>query len=109
MPHRGTFTNFTHRGGALCDLSKHDMFGIIPDPGSQKRVKLWLESISTIPFQAAASYVKIPECGQHCSNRGMPCLISIFGTFRGTSVQPNKNPGGLFRFAADIFSNISNR
>jgi hypothetical protein len=53
--------------------------------------------------------VKIQEWGQHCSNRGMPCLVSIFGTFRRTGDQPNKNPGGLFRCTADIFSNVTNR
>jgi len=70
---------------------------------------LSLESISTVLFQARASDVKIPEWGQHCSNRGMPCLVNIFGTFRRTGDQPNKNPGALFRCTADIFSNITDR
>ena len=84
------------------------LFGIIPDPGRQKSVTLSLESISTIPFQAGASYVEIPEWGQHCSNRRMPCLVSIFGTFWGTGDQPTKNPSMLYRCVADTFSNITN-
>jgi len=39
----------------------------------------------------------------------MPCLISIFGTFRGTGDRPNENPGALFSSVVDIFSNITNR
>ena len=109
MPHRRTFGNFTHQAWAICDLSNHDLFRIIPDPGSQKRITLSLQSISTIPFEARASDVKIPGCGQHCSNRGMPCLVCIFGTFQCTGDQPNKNPGALFRCTADIFWNITDR
>ena len=84
------------------------MFQIITDPGSQQRVTLSLESISTIPFQAGASDVKMPKLRQHSSNRGMPCLVNGFGTFQGTWDQPDKNPGALFRCAADNFSNITN-
>ena len=90
-------------------MSNHDLFRIIPDPGSQKRITLSLESICTIPFQAGASDVKMPQLRQHCSNRGMPCLVNVFGTFRGTWDQPDKNPGALFWRTADIFSNIANR
>ena len=82
---------------------------MIPDPGSQKRITLSRESISIIPFQARASDVKIPEWGKHCSNCGMPCLVSIIGTIRMTGDQPNKNPGMLFRCMTDIFSNITDR
>jgi len=71
------------------------------------RITFSLESIISIQFEARASDVKIPEWGQHCSNRGMPCLVSINGTFRRTGYQPNKNPGTLFRCTADIFSNIT--
>jgi len=39
----------------------------------------------------------------------MPCLVNVFGTFRGTWDQPGKNPGGLFWRTVDIFSNIANR
>ena len=85
------------------------MFRIIPDPGGQKRITLSLESISTIPYQARASDVRIPEWGQHCSNGGMPCPVSIFGTFRRAGDQPNKNPGALVRCMADTFSNITDR
>jgi len=89
-------------------LSNHDLFRMIPDPGSQKRITLSLESISMIPFQARASDVKIPEWGQHCSNRGVPCLVSIFGTFQRTGDQPNKNLGALITCTADNFLNIMN-
>jgi len=71
-------------------------------------VTLLLESISTIPFQARASDVKMPKLRQHSSNRGMPCFNSVFGTFRGTGNEPDKNPGALFTCAVDIFSNITN-
>jgi len=107
LPHRRTFRYFTHRAWAIWDLNNHDLFRIIPDPGSQKSITLSLESISTVPFQARASDVNIPEWGQHYSNRGMPWLISIYGTFRMTGDQPNKNPGTVFRCTADIFSNIT--
>ena len=65
------------------------------------------ESITTIPFQARASDVKIPEWGQHCSNLRMAYLSSIFVTFRRTGDQPNKNPGALSRCMADILLNIT--
>jgi len=107
MPHCRIFKNFTHRVWAIWDLSNHALFRMIPDPGSQKRITLSLESISTVSFQARASEVKIPKWGQHYSNRGMPCLVSIFGTFRRTGNQPKKNPGAIFRRVVDIFSNIT--
>jgi len=51
----------------------------------------------------------MPEWGQHCSNHGMPCLVSIFGTFRATWDQPNEDPAAPFRYPPDIISNITNR
>jgi len=107
MPHQCTFRNFTHRVWAAWELSNDDLFRIIPDPGSQKRITLSLESISPVPFQARASDVNILEWGQHCSNRGMPCLVRIFLTFRRIGDQPKQNPGVVFRFTADIFSIIT--
>jgi len=107
MPIRHTFRNFTHQARAIWDLSNQGLFRIIPDRGSQKRITLSLESISTVLFQARASDVKILEWGQYCSNCGMPCLVSIFGTFRRTGDQPNKHPGALCRCTADIFSIIT--
>jgi len=109
MSHRHTFRNFTNQAWAIWDLSNHDLSWIIPDPGHQKRITLSQECISTIPFQAGTSYVKIPQWGQHCSNHRMPCLVTIFGTFQGTGDQPNKKTGIHFRCTADIFSNITNR
>jgi len=107
-PHRGTFRNFTHRAWVIWDLSNHELFWIIPDPGCQKRITLSLEFICTIPFQAGTSDVKIPEWGQHCSNCGMPCLVRIFGTFRGTWNQRNDNLCEHVRCPPDIFANITN-
>jgi hypothetical protein len=107
MPHWRTFRNFTHWAWAIWDLSNHDLFRIIPNPDSQKRTTLSLESISTVPFQARVSDVKILEWGQHCSNGGMSCLISTFGTFRRTGDQPNKIPGVGYKCTVDIFSNIT--
>jgi hypothetical protein len=80
-----------------------------PHPGSQKRITLSLESISTIPFQSGTSCVMIPEWGQHGSSHRIPCLVSNIGTFRRTGDPPNKNSCPLFRWAADIFSNITTR
>jgi len=91
------------------DLSNHGLFRIIPDPGSQTRVTLSLESICTIPFQAGASDVKMAQLRKHTSNCGMPCLVNVFGTFRGTWDQPDKNPGALFGCMADIILNITDR
>jgi len=82
---------------------------MIPESGSQKRITLSLESISIVPFEARASDVKIPEWVQHCSNHRMACLVSIFGTFRRTGDQPNKNQGAHFKCTADIFSSITER
>jgi len=87
-------------------VSNHGLFRIIPDPGSQKRITLSLESISTIPFQARARDVKIPEWRQHRSNRRMACIVSIFGIFRGSGDHQTKNPGAHCRCTSDIFSNI---
>jgi len=109
MPHRRTFRNFTHLAWAIWDLSNLDLLWIIPDGGRQTRITSSLEYIGKIPFQARAGDVKIPELGQHCSNRGKPCIICIFGTFQGTGDQPKKNPGTLSRCTADIFSNITDR
>jgi len=109
MPHWHTFRIFTHRAWAIVDLRNHNLFRIIPDPGSQNRITMSLVSISTITFQARASDVKILEWRQHCSNRGMPCLVNIFGTFRRTGDQPNKKPGMVFMCMADIFLNITDR
>ena len=109
MPHRRTLRNFTHQTWAIWDLSNHDLFWIIPDPGRQKTITPSLESISTIPCQAGTSYVKIPEWGQHCSNRRMPCIMDILGTFRGTWNQRNENAGAPDWCTADIFSNVTNR
>jgi len=109
MPHWRTFRNFRHWAWAIWDLSNHNMFWIIPDPGCQKRISFSLESISTMLFQAGTSYVKIREWGQDCSNRGMPCLVSIFGTLWWTWNQPNKNTGALFRCTVAIFSKITKR
>ena len=84
------------------------MFRMIPDPGSQQRVTLSLESISTIPFQARASDVKIPKLRQHSFNRGMPGFVTVFGTFLGTWDQPDRKGGALSRYAAAIFWNNTN-
>jgi len=108
MPHRRSFKNFTNQAQAIWDFSNHDLFLAIPDPGSQKRITLSLESISTITFGAGNIYVKLPEWGQHRFNREMPCLSSIFGIFQGTWDQPNKNAGVHVICAVDISSNITN-
>ena len=90
-------------------MSNHDLFRIIPDPGSQQRVTLSPESICTIPFQAGANDVKMPKLRQHSSNRGLPYFVNVFGTFRETWDQSDGNPGTLFWCPADIFPNITNR
>jgi len=108
MPHCHTFMYFTHWACAVEDLSNHDLLWIIPDPGSQKTITLYLASICTVGFQARASYVKIPAWGQHSCNLGMPYRISIFSTFWGTADQPDQNQGALLWCVADMFSNISN-
>jgi len=70
---------------------------------------LSLEYISTVPFQTKVSDVKIPEWGQHRSNRGMACPVSIVGICLRTQDQTKKNPGADFRCTADIFLTISER
>jgi hypothetical protein len=88
MPHRQTFRTITHWAWAIWISNNHDLFLINPDPGSQKRITLSLESISKIHFQAGTSDVEIPQWGQHGSNCRMPCHVSIVGTVRGTGDQP---------------------
>jgi hypothetical protein len=107
MCYQYTIWNFTSWAWTIWHWSYHPLFWIIPNPGSQKRISLSLESIRSITFQARTSNVNIPQWGQHSSNYFMPCLISIFCTFWGTWNQPNVNPGTLFRFAADIFLYIT--
>jgi len=107
MPVRRTLRNFTHRAWAIWDLSNHDLFRIIPNPGSLQRVTLSLESICAIPFQAGASDVKMPQLRQHSSNRRMPGFVNVLDTLRGTWNQPDRNPGAVFGCAADSFSNIT--
>jgi len=103
MPHPRTCRNLTHWAWAKWDMSNYDLFRIIPDQGCQQRVTLSLESICTIPSQAKASDVNMPKLRQHSSNHGMPCFVNVFGTFRRTGNQPNKNQGVLFRSTKDIF------
>jgi len=107
MSQRRTFRNFTHRAWAIWDLSNHDLFHIIPDPGSQKWVTLSLESICTIPLQAMASDVKIPKLRQYSSNCRMPSSVNLFGIFRGTWDRPDMNPGALLWCVADIVSYVT--
>jgi len=109
MPYRCTITNLTHQAWAIWNLSNHDVFWIIADQGSQKMITLCLKSISPNPFQPRTSNVNSPEWGQQCSNLGIPCLISVFGTFWRTLNQLNNNPGVLFGCTVDIFSSITNR
>jgi len=90
MPHWHSYVNFTHSIWDISDFSKHDLFQTIPGPGTHKRTSLSLEYISSVPFQAWTSYVKIPEWGEHSSNRRMQCLISIFHTFWVTDNQPKR-------------------
>jgi len=85
------------------------MFWMIPNPHSQKRITLSLESISTIPSQATASAVKMQILRQHCSNCRMPCFLNVFGTFQDIWDQPEQNPGAHIRCAAVIFLNTTNR
>jgi len=108
IPHHCTFRNFTHWAWAIWDMSDHDLFRIIPDPGSQQRVTLSLEYICTIPFQARPSDVDMPKLRQHSSNRVMPCFVNVFGIFWGIWDQSYENRGTLFRCRAGIFSNITN-
>jgi len=107
MSHRRTFRTCTHWAWAIWDMSKYDLFWIIHDPGCQKRITLSLESIIKIPFEAGTGYVKIPEWRQHGTNRRMPCLVSILGTFWGTWNQPNDSAGAICRCMTDILSNIA--
>jgi len=63
MPSQRTFRNFTHQVWGIWNLSNHDLFWIIPDPGSQKRITLSRESISTIRFLARPVMSRF-VCGQ---------------------------------------------
>ena len=109
IPHWRTFGNFTHWASVIWDLSNHDLFRIISDPGSQQSVTMSLKSICTIPFQVRASNVKMRKLKQHSSNQSLPCIVIVFGTFRGTRDQSNENPAARCRSPGDILSNITNR
>jgi len=90
IPHQCTIRNFTHKAWAIWDFSNHDLFWIIPHPGSQQRETLTLESICTIPFPARSSDVKMPTLRQQSSNCGMPCFVNVLGTFRGHGISPKR-------------------
>jgi hypothetical protein len=109
MPHGHTFRTVSHRASAKCDLIIHDMFWIIPNPGSQWRETLLLDSICTIPFHARASEVKIPKLRQDSSSYIILCLINDIGTFRGTRDAQNKNPFALYTCLAEMFLYSTNR
>ena len=66
------------------------------------------ESICTIPLQARASDVQVGKLRQRSSVSRMPCFVNIFGTFRGTWVQSDKNQGSPLRCPVDSISNITN-
>jgi len=52
MCYQHTIWNFTSWAWTIWHWSYHPLFWIIPNPGSQKRITLSLESISSITFQA---------------------------------------------------------
>jgi len=108
MPHWRTIRIDIYQAWAIWDWSNHAMISIICDPCLRKRLTLSVESISTMPFHAATSYVKIQESGQRSSNHRMPCLVSIFAIFQETEDWPNENPAVLFMCLVDIFLNIAN-
>jgi len=97
MPHRRTFRIFTHWASAIWDLSNHNMFWIIPDPGWQKRITSSLKSINTLPFHARTSFGKIGQWGPHSSKYGLPCPVRIVGTILGICNLPNEIAGSLLR------------
>ena len=68
---------------------------------------LALEIIHTIPFQAGIVYVKILVWSVHCFNCGMPCLIGIISTFRGTWEQHDEILGALVTCAENNCDNRS--
>jgi len=108
MPHWHMYRHSTHRARAIWDLSNHRISWIIAHQCRQTRITLSGESICTIESRVGTSNVKIPEWGQHCFNHRMPYLVNILGTFRGTSDQPNEDPGAQFMCPADIIFNITN-
>jgi len=62
------FTYLTHLSWAISNLSNHNMFGIIPDPGSQYRIKLSLESISTLCQDTGVGIALVPTTEYHASS-----------------------------------------
>jgi hypothetical protein len=102
MPHQRTYRNFINGASAIWDFRHHDSLLIFPDPGIQSRITFSVESISTIPFQAGASNIKILGWGQHDSNLGIPFLISFTGTFRKTWEQQNAKSGTRVELATGL-------
>jgi len=100
MPHRHTFRNFTHRVWAIWDLCHHDLFRIIPNPGSLQRVTLFFKSICTVPFQPRASDDKMSKLRHQSTNRRISCFVKVFPNIRWTWVQANENPGSLVAYPA---------
>jgi len=92
VPHQHTSMNLTHWASAIWDLSSHDKFWIIPNPGSQKRITLSVDYIRRVPVQAGTNNLMITEWGQCSSNRGMPCGVSILAMFGGQGISPPQIP-----------------
>jgi len=108
MRHQRTYRNFTHWALHIWDLRNYDVFQIIPDQCSQKRVALSLKSIGTVQFLAETSYVKIPERGQHSSNHILHCIFTFFSTSWGTCHQPDEHADAVCWHVAAIVSNVTN-
>jgi hypothetical protein len=107
IPHAATFTNFAHQAWAIWHSANHDLYLIIPHPGSHKRGLLSLESICTISFEPRASDVKLAKLRWHSCTGRIPFFFNVFGTFPWSWDHANVNPGLLFRCLADIFLNIT--
>jgi len=107
MTHWYSIRKFTDWIWAICDLSNHYLFRLIPKPGSQKPITKSLESNRSTRFQAMNIYDSISEKGHQSVNFFVPCCTCIFGTVQATEKQRNKNRWALYRCMADILQYIT--
>jgi len=108
MSHCPCVNNFTYWAWAIRDMTNNNMFWVIPDPGNQQRVTWSKKSLSSMSFQAGASYVMIPEWGQHSSNQVIPCLIVVCSIFFKTGDQPNANTDTFIMILVCNISDFAN-
>jgi hypothetical protein len=101
LPQR-TSRNFTQWPCSPGYLMNHYLVRIFPNPGSQKRITLPVESVFTNLFDARNCYIKNVQWWQHSFNCWMPFLDNSIATTWSIGDQPNKSASGLFIYTVNL-------